>query len=262
MSAQVSNVRIEFVEGGFDRLGPGNDRYEVRWDRVREIVAYRLEPGGADRMCLGFRVTASDQYVEVCETARGYPDLLECMYEAFPKIDRDWWKPIAAGLGSNRTTIHGMPLASQLHRDSNQAFLLAVADGQRRRRRWKRKAGRVAAIAAGLFVLAALQQWLAAWIDFSPEARWDDLLAMLAGPLLLTAAAARAWPKPKVFFSLLGGFYLAELAVVLAHGGPIGPSLVARVLEGKVQYILVIGGLEALVALGVMLLPDKRAAGG
>ncbi len=260
MAADASNANIEFVDGGFDLLRPEQGKQEIRWERVREIVAYRREPGSADRMCLGFRVSASDEYIEVPETADGYADLLPQLYEAFPKIDRDWWKDVAAGLGSNRTTIHGLPLASQLQRDSHQQFLLAVADGQIRRRRWKRKAVRFGLVAVAVLVVSLLQQWLATLIEHNPHASWDDILAVAAGPLLLTAAVARAWPRPKLFFALLGGFYAAELLIVLAVG-PIGPSLVERVLDGKVQYVLFVG-LEILAAMGVMLLPDSRAARG
>jgi hypothetical protein len=259
MTGDATNAVIEFLDDGFDLVASGQGREEIRWERVREIVAYRREPGGADRMCLGFRVTASDEYIEVPETARGYAELLPRLYEAFPKIDRDWWKDIAAGLGSNRTTIHGLPLASQLQRDANQEFLLAVADGQVCRRRWKRRAFWLALVAGALLVVSLLQQGLAVVIEHNPSARWDDFLAITAGPLLLTIAVARTWPRPKLFFALLGGFYAAELLLVLIFG-PIGPSLVGRLLAGKLQYVFV-AGLEILAAMGVMLLPESRAAG-
>jgi hypothetical protein len=138
--------------------------------------------------------------------------------------------------------------------------LLAVADPHRRRRHRKRLLAKLALVTAAVFVAALLQQWLAAAIEHNPDVRWDDLFAIGAGPLLLTVAVARKWPRPKLFFALLGSFYLAELLIVTVHGGPIGPSLVARLLEGRLQYVLFIG-LEILTAMGVMLLPDPTAAG-
>jgi hypothetical protein len=256
---QTTPPNIEFRDDGFDLI-EGDRRKEVRWEAVREIVAYRLDPQGRDLMCLGFRISASNDFVEAHEELPHYPQLLEAMYEAFPKIDREWWKGIAQSLGSNRTTIHGLPLADQLHEPTSAAARFLLESAKRNAKARRRKQIRSVLVAAAVLLgIAFAQRLICALLCRWANSGWDDFLAMLLLPMTLVVFCARVWPKPKILFAVLGGFYFYE-AILYGLWGWQDGSLAAMLLQGRLQYVFLIG-LEILVGIGVMLLPDKHAAG-
>ena len=222
---------------------------------MREIVAFRRDPGGADLLCLGFRSTPTSEYLEIHEEHNDYQALLENMYDALPKLDRQWWQEITESFGTNRTTIYGLPLADQLQKDNPNVRFLLAAKKRKRLPRIARRNMRHTLIAIGL--AAALQQLFAWGIARVPTARWDDFLAMAMLPMLLILGACRFWPEPRKFFLLLGTFHLVEWLLSLLTGTP---CLLGKFLDGRISYLLLLG-VEILVGMAVMLLPDKRIGG-
>lgn len=252
----IPQADIRSETDGFTLCRHGKPDETVRWEHVREIVAWRDDPQGRDLLCLGFRASAGRTYVEIHEEMPGYAELLEEMYEAFPKIQREWWQTITTGIGPNRTTIHGLPLATppEPAGSAHARFLRAVSQGKKARRVLLQRG---VAIFVGLALCSGLQQLLAGWISRWPEHSLDDVLAVSIWPIAMVVLTARLWPKPRPFMVLLAGYHLAEW---LWHGWSHHPCLLTKLLEGRLVYLLLLG-LEILLGMGVMLLPDKRAAG-
>ncbi len=113
MSAENSTTRLEFRNDEFTILVDGAPTATIEWSQVREIVAYRRDPDEKDLLCLGFRVTVTDDYIEVDEEVDGYQTLLEKMYEAFPSLKQKWWQGVTSSYGINWTTIYEFFSASR-----------------------------------------------------------------------------------------------------------------------------------------------------
>lgn len=243
-------TRIQTNDDGFALVG-ASGRESVEWVHVAEIVAYRRDPTDVDLLCLAFRLGQAGRYVEVNEEMAGYETLLEGMYDAFPEISRNWWKDVATGLGANRVTLYGLP-AGEIERPSPAERYLEQI--QRRKRLTRADWRRIAWAAAGLWILAGVQTFLT-WL----LGGWNLLVAFALLPVVLVVVAARNVRRPRTFFLLLAGFYLAE-ALWAAVWGRWGASLPGRLFGGHFSWLLLLG-VEILLGMGVMLLPNRRAAG-
>ena len=104
-------------------------------------------------------------------------------------------------------------------------------------------------------VAIAVVQWLIAML----LCRWSNVVGLGLFPLILVAVVARIWPNPRILLYLLIGFNLAGW-ILRAVFGSVTPSLLGELLRGNLTYLLLVG-LEVLLGLGIMLLPDRRAAG-
>jgi len=82
-------------------------------------------------------------------------------------------------------------------------------------------------------------------------------LVMSALPLTLTILAARCVQRPRVIYWILLSFYIAEAIWALILGR-FGACLLGKLFEGKFTWLLLLGA-EILLAIGVMLLPNRRA---
>ena len=242
--------QLTFSEDGFTAYSTAGSSFEVHWELVREIVAFRLDPDGEDLMCLGFRISNDQDYIEISEETPKYKELLVRMCEAFPDIDRNWWQSVATSYGT--TTIHGISQSQQQSETTAAERYLAQA-GKRKPMTPKARKKIIPAIIA-IIIAAGVQTLLSWWI-----AGLSGVAAVAIWPMLLIIAVARFWPNPRLFFTLLGGYHLAELGCHFLLGRP-GPCLLSQLLAGKFQYLLLLG-VEILLGLGVMLLPDKHAAG-
>lgn len=250
---------IVLVDKGFVLRDPaaGDDGLGVDFDAVREIVAYRSEPAGRDLLCMEFRISAGRDYVKIHEDMPGYGEALEKIYTAFPDISRSWWHEIAEGLGSNRTTLHGLTVEQDDQPSAAERYLNAVQSRKPiKPGTWKRWLG------AGvmLFLVAGGQLMLANLIASPGDGGWDDVLALTLLPFAGVVLMSRLCPDPKTLLRLLGGFYLAELAWLLILAPQETPTFVGKILEGKLNYLL-LPGVAILLGMIVMLLPDKHAAG-
>lgn len=253
-------IRLEFDHNGFSVFTDGVKTDSVEWDRVREIIAYRREPAARDVLTLGFRVTAGQEYVEIPETLKDYPALLERMYEQFPRLSPDWWQAITREFGSNRTTIYGLPLAEQLQTDASARFLLELQRTGGRRRRWRRRIRRGALAGAGLLLAAGVQQGIVAAVFALAGGRPGGglrAMTLLAGPALLAVGVARWMPLPRRFLALLVGFHVFD-GLVGYLAGPAGGTLAAMLAVGRWSYLLLLGA-EILAGMVAMLLPSRRA---
>ncbi len=248
MSAENSTTRLEFRNDGFTILVDGAPTATIEWSQVREIVAYRRDPDEKDLLCLGFRVTVTDDYIEVDEEVDGYQTLLEKMYEAFPSLKQKWWREITSSYGINWTTIYGLSLAEQLRPAPAEQYL----QRSKKKKQMVRMAGmRGLLLVAGLAGAGGVQMLFARWI-----APWNNLVAIAALPTFLVVLVAYFWCNPRVFFALLVGFYLVEFVWNFMPGAP-GPSLLDQLIRGKFSYLLILG-VEILIGMGVMLLAVKR----
>ena len=71
-------------------------RFEVAWDRVAEISAFKLDCGVHDLVCLGFVLARlPDRMYVVDEQAVGFDALVEEVRRRYPSIDPDWFGKVA-----------------------------------------------------------------------------------------------------------------------------------------------------------------------
>ncbi|MCK5114002.1 MAG: hypothetical protein KAR11_04495 [Phycisphaerae bacterium] len=252
MSKNGFVAHLEFNDRGFVVVTGRGARQQVEWDLVREIAAYRRDPAGADVMTLGIRPSAAVEYIEIDEDNPDYKQLLESMYEAIPAINRDWWCEISSSYGPNRTTIYGLSTAEQQGPSPAERYLQNPGHKNPSRKKIKRET--IVWITVAVVVLAIIQ-WLIAML----LCRWSNALGLAFFPLLLIAFVARTYPNPRVFLYLLIGFNLAGWGLRVVFGLAT-PSLLGQLFAGHLTYLLLLG-IEVLLGLGIMLLPDRRAAG-
>lgn len=245
-------THLEFDDDGFDVITGRHQRQKVEWDLVREIIAYRHDPGGKDIMCLGIRPSAAVEYININEEMPDYEQLLERMYEAIPGIRRDWWCEISSSFGPNRTTIYGLSVSEQQGPSPAERYLQNKS--HKNPSHTKIKPAGLFWITVAVVALAAVQ-WFFAWL----LSGWSNVVGLGLFPLLLVVLVARTWPRPRVFLYLLIAFNVTGFLLRLIFGSQT-PSLPGELLKGNLTYLLLVG-LEVLLGLGIMLLPDRRAAG-
>ena len=259
MMSPIQNGILELNDSGFalyNADNPHEDPAIIEWELIREIVAYRRDPDGLDLVCLGFRVTVFNEYIEVNEEMHNYGQIIERMYEKCQGISYHWWHEIAGVYGTNRTTIYGIPASEQHKPSAAEQYLMRkrkrIIPTTKQLKDWSQRAIALAFVA----LIQVLISWAICNFD---STRADEYIAIIAIPLLLTVAVARIWPIPTVFFCLLGGFYIFEWGINKLLGIP-APTLLGEILAGKLGWFLLVG-TQILLAMFVMLLPDKRAAG-
>lgn len=241
---------IELTDEGFILRTPEGESV-VEWVHVAEIVAYRRDPAGADLLCLAFRLGNTGQYVEINEELSDYQQLLEHLYEAFPEITRHWWQDVTEGMGPNRITLYGLPASQQQQSSPAERYLKQI----HQRKRITRAQWYLVGIACvAVLLTAGLQTFVSLLLR-----RWSPLLAMALFPSLLIVLVARRVSRPRTFFLLLIGFYLAEWLWGITLDRP-GACLAGQLAGGKLSYLLLLG-LEILLGMFAMLLPNHRAMG-
>jgi len=90
------SFRVLSTSDGFQvqRADDENIR-SVRWQDIREIAAYKVDLFGYDMICVTFRISDRDEWIEVSEEQEGFKNLVAKMQEVMPQIDRDWWSKVA-----------------------------------------------------------------------------------------------------------------------------------------------------------------------
>ena len=87
----IPREEIRLESDGFV-LTKGDQRlFTVRWDEIREIVAFKRDFLTWDCVFLAFRVDADDRYLEVNEEIPGFILLSDEMMSRFPMIPADWF---------------------------------------------------------------------------------------------------------------------------------------------------------------------------
>ncbi|MBN1943837.1 MAG: hypothetical protein JW849_11140 [Phycisphaerae bacterium] len=247
-SQTIRSARITPGDEGFTLTDAGGSQ-SVAWVHVAEIAAYRRDPAGQDILCLAFRLGQAGQYVEVDEEMPGYDSLLENLYDAFPEISRTWWQEVAAGLGPNRVTLYGLPAGESETPSPAERYLQQI---HQRKSRTRSGWIHIGLACMGVWAAGGAQTFLTWWLG-----GWNRLLAVSLLPMVLVIVAAMLLRRPRTFFLLLAGFYLAE-AIWGAAMGRFDASLAGKFTEGKFSYLL-LPGVEILLGMAVMLLPTRRA---
>jgi len=243
---------MKFHDDGFSFTIRGESRH-VEWVRVREITGYRKPGDEGGLLCVGLRVDAGGEYIEIHEEMEVYAELLEHLYDSFSGIRRNWWHEIASEYGKNRIVLHGIALGEE-----------SPAEKYLSRRREKRQVSarelkRWFWSGVGIVLLAALQLILARFISSWENSQWDDIIAIALLPMILAVISCRYWGLPRVFFMQLVGFYLSQLILVLVFDIR-SPSLMGRFLNMEFYYLMFLG-IMILAGFGVMMIPTNRAAG-
>ncbi len=246
----IVDTKLEVAKTGFWVRTATSEEF-LEWDMMREIVGYRQNPGGEDLLFLSFRISALNEFTEVHEEMEGYTDVIGAMYDAFPKIDRNWWQEVMRTFGTNRTTLHGMPAARQLSRNEppghSAKFLLREPHRSllKKKRFWK-------GVFNSLLILSILGslQVLLSW--GLKEMTGSHFLAAGCGLVIFALALGRALPEPKRFFPLLIGFLLAEWIIAPQAI----PTTLGKLFNGHLEYLLLLGAVT-LMGMGIMLLPQK-----
>ncbi len=112
MTAAENSIVLN--EDGMRFLHLSRILFSLKWSQVLEIVAYKEDFFGFDSICIGFRVSATDEYLRVFEEADGYKNLLAELERQFPDIRKDWFDEVALpAFVPNWTTIWGKPLTHE-----------------------------------------------------------------------------------------------------------------------------------------------------
>ncbi len=85
--------------------------WEIRWQEIIEIAAWKRDLVAVDLICLGFRWAGSEVYKEVDEETEGWDALIKQIRHRYGADDREWWREVAfPAFATNLTTIWGEPL--------------------------------------------------------------------------------------------------------------------------------------------------------
>lgn len=88
--------RIELTDHGFNLTDVSNNRLELRWAEVKEIVVHKWDLYSYDEICLAFRSTDdNDSWLEIGEHSIGFDDALRAVEDHFSPLPEDWWAAVA-----------------------------------------------------------------------------------------------------------------------------------------------------------------------
>lgn len=114
MKTEASN-KITMSKDGLSFAYGSQTLFLLMWHEVCEIVAFKEDCFGVDSICIGFRLSDSDNYLRVFEEAEGYEEMLAELERRFPNIRKDWFNDVAfPAFVPNWTTIWGTPFSREL----------------------------------------------------------------------------------------------------------------------------------------------------
>lgn len=84
--------------------------WKIRWEEVKEVVAYKDDVFAYDIICVGFRV-GDEPYYQCCdEEHKGWDELHRELAERFGVRLEDWWQGVAfPAFARNWTILWGKP---------------------------------------------------------------------------------------------------------------------------------------------------------
>lgn len=96
-SSQQSNpeYEIRLRDDGFSRLRKGQTEFDIVWDNVRGIAAFKQDIFVHDLICVAFRTDGSPYYCHVSEDDAGYEELVQEIERRFPDHNPEWWRKVA-----------------------------------------------------------------------------------------------------------------------------------------------------------------------
>jgi hypothetical protein len=85
------------VAGNPDGLRIGSERgvWELRWDEVEEVYAFKRDLLTTDLICLAFKKSGADLIFEINEEMAGYQDMMELLPHRLPGFSREWFAAVA-----------------------------------------------------------------------------------------------------------------------------------------------------------------------
>jgi hypothetical protein len=83
---------IGFSDGGFTIRG--RQESHVPWSNVAEIVAFKVDCGIYDTICLGVRPNGSDDFIILEEDSLGYKEFVAELERRFNLLP-NWWSRVA-----------------------------------------------------------------------------------------------------------------------------------------------------------------------
>jgi hypothetical protein len=88
-------ARCNITEDGFaiSHTESGIVHTTVRWEDVREVLAFKRDLSSNDMICLAFQL-ADGSRVEICEEDEGFPAVTEKMQQALPGIPMGWYADV------------------------------------------------------------------------------------------------------------------------------------------------------------------------
>lgn len=85
---------LTFNDSGFRVVTGGDDRVQVPWADIREIIAFKVDLFSQDTIRLGFCVDDSGKLSEVDEDWPGFKQLVTELERRFD-IRNNWWSTVA-----------------------------------------------------------------------------------------------------------------------------------------------------------------------
>ena len=92
------NGVIEIEGNGFSISSPQKKettKKEIKWNQIKEILAYKRDLFAVDLICLGFHLSDDANLYEVHEEMLGYKNLVETIESRFEVNPKDWWTKVA-----------------------------------------------------------------------------------------------------------------------------------------------------------------------
>ncbi|MBC8355684.1 MAG: hypothetical protein H8E66_27210 [Planctomycetes bacterium] len=94
----VTASRFKLTRGDHEEL-------EVNWDSIVEIIAFKRDMFGYDVICLCFRVSENDDFIEVAEDFPGHSAFIQELTSRFA-LAENWWNDVAfPAFATNASTI-------------------------------------------------------------------------------------------------------------------------------------------------------------
>ena len=121
---QAAPDRLAIDDCGFAVVRDGKNLASLAYKDVRQITAYKADLFTYDLICLGFRISEGDDWIEVNEEMEGYAELLDRLRQRFPSMLKwsDWWPTVVCpAFEANPTILWPPPGSSSPGAQSDQS---------------------------------------------------------------------------------------------------------------------------------------------
>lgn len=81
-------------DDGFSLRKGSDELFSMKWQDIREVVAFKRDELTSDCICLSFRASSGDEYFEVNEEMEGFILLSVEMMRHIPSISPDWFDAV------------------------------------------------------------------------------------------------------------------------------------------------------------------------
>ena len=77
------------------RIVGKKERFEISWRDVEEVHAFKRDIFTVDLICLAFKRSGKEEYLEVHEEMSGYYDMLKSLPDRLPGFSESWFPDVA-----------------------------------------------------------------------------------------------------------------------------------------------------------------------